>query len=81
MLPPGSLCQLIVLTPAEQIGEHWLHSERKHRRRGLRDSASAFSCDNPLWCSIGKSYVSSTESHLAMIPSGSLKFLSQIKEE
>ena len=81
MTSPGSLCKLMVLTPAEQIDVHWSHSERKHWRRGLRDSASAFQCDNPLRCSILKSYVSSKESHLATIPSGSLKFLSQIKDE
>lgn len=81
MFSPGSFCKLMVLTPTEQIEEHWLHSERKYRRPGLCDSASAFPCGNALRCSILKSYVSSKESHLATIPSGSLKILSQIKDE
>ena len=57
-------------------------SGRGHARVGRvrRDTPSAFPWSAPFRCLISKSYISMSTSHLANIPSASLKFLNQVKD-
>jgi hypothetical protein len=77
---------LLVITDTMQSDKfaplwHCGQSVLLHLRRGMRDKASVFPCNDPLRWVLSKSNVSNAEIHLATIPSGSLHVFSHVKEE